>query len=367
MTTAANRRLYKSESKPWAAGSHVNFADFVHAKRDGLRTMIRGFWVVCSYADINIATTAIQGEDLARSFKRVEIHQVGGRKRWNLRGDESRVMAYLLDGADRYTENADSATTTDQVIRVAQYIPMEKRYFKRGRDFALPAELLEQVYIECADLSELGVSGGTVTIDSASYYVVADTYLSSAIELAAEDEVSATLFAGTGGGRVNVNGRIAALALHARGASGGAAMTNMTACRIEEVIPKALTRQDLVSAYRRDRGAVANLNSTIGGELRSDPLAVNAAVPVLWTLPESSVTDGYLADQIQVELTNSVASVSALHHVVKPHSEEVAQAVARRHGVGNFRVKTASKSKRSPSDWGSEDLQFLPLTGKLTR
>jgi hypothetical protein len=360
----------KSAAQSFVAGTTLRFHSWVPRRGpNGGRLMIDGLELVAALTDINVATTAIQGADLWRAFKRIQIEQAGGALRWNLRGDESRLMCYLLEGASRVREFADSATTNDQSITVSVYIPLEKQFAVEGRDYALAAELLSEVRIECADVTELDDSGGTVTIDAANYYVIAWCHEDFTVKVGPHDVIGAISLPSTAGLTLPVNGRLHELAFFARGTTGGASMANFTDVRIDYLLPVAMTKADLIGQYERDRKNADNLASADGDRVRMDPFNASKGVPVLWSTDRTSCFDGAILDQAVIYCTNSVSSVIALYRIVKPRDPAVVAAVEQRHGISpsEWRVKTAAKTKRSRERWPPEQEAFMPLVSPLRR
>jgi hypothetical protein len=361
----------RSASQAHVAGSTLRFNTWIPRRGpNGGRAVIDGFELLVEYADINVATTAVQGADLWRSIRRLQVEQAAGVLRWNLRGDELRTMCYGLEGPHRIREFADTGTTADQAIKLSFYVPMERRYAVEPRDFSLPAEVLSEVRIECADVAELDDDGGTVTIDSLSYSVIAWCHEEFAIRILPHDVIAAMSCPSTSGVTIPVNGRLHDLYFFARGTSGGASLANFTDVRIDQLLPIAMRRDpDLLSAYQRDRRNGSNLASADGGQVRQDPFNIGKAVPVLWTTERTSCFDGPLTDQAIVYLTNSVANLLALYRVIKPRDPNVVEAVCQRHGLPEsaFRVKTRGKSKRDRSRWPPEHEAYMPLVAPLPR
>jgi hypothetical protein len=360
----------KSSAQQHIAGSTLRFHSWVPRRGpNGGRAMIDGFELICDVTDLNVASTAIQGADLWRFFKRIQIEQAGGALRWNARGDESRALCYLLEGPDRIREHADSATTNDQAFRVSVYIPMERQFAVEPRDFSLAAELLSELRIECGDVAELDDDGGTVTLDGASYSVIAWCHEEFAVRVCPYDLVAVTPFPSTAGMQLPVNGRLHDLAFYARGTAGGASLANFTDVRIDHLIPVAIHKNDVLGKYQRDRRNSTNLASADGGQVRMDPFLSGKAIPVLWATERTSVFDGPIIDQAVIYTTNSVANLLALHRVVKPRDPNVVAAVAERHGLQNaaWRVKTRAKTKRGRERWPAEQEAFMPLVAPLLR
>lgn len=367
-----DRYAVKSPSQAHVAGGTVRFHSWVPRRGpNGGRAVIDGFELVATFADLTVATTAIQGADLWRAFKRIQIEQAGGALRWNARGDESRQLCYLLEGPDRVKESPDSGTTANQAFRVSVYIPMARRFAKEPRDYCMPADLLSEIRIDCADTAELDDDGGTVTINASglSYLIIAWCHEEFSVRVCPHDLVGVTALPAPTGMQLPISGRLHNLAFMARGTSGGAAMTNFLDVRIDSVLPVSLTPADLLSQYRRDRRNANNLASADGGEIRQDPFALGRAVPVMWTTERTSVFDGPILDMATINLTSTVASTLALWSVVKPRDPSIQQAVAERYGIADseWRVKTEGKSKRARERWHPEQEAFLPLVAPLKR
>jgi hypothetical protein len=358
----------KSPSQSHVAGSTLRFHSWVPRRGpSGGRNVIDGFEITIDVADLDVSVAAIEGADLWRFFKRIQIEQAGGQLRWNLRGDESRAACYLLEGPDRIREFADAAIAADQVVKFSVYIPMERRYAVEPRDFSLAAELLSEIRIECTDVTEF--TGSTVVMTGASYYVTAWCHEEFSVRICPYDVVSAMAFPSTTGLQLPVAGRLHDLLFYARGTAGGASVANFTDTRIDYLIPVALARTDTLGQYQRDRRNSSNLASADGSLVRMDPFLSSKAVPVLWCTERTSVFDGPLLDQAIINVTNSVASLLAINRVVKPRDPSIVAAVMDRHGLKeeSFRVKTKGKSKRGREKWSPEQEAFMPLVAPLYR
>ncbi len=358
---------YKSTPKAFIDSAPLHFKNWVpRTGPNGRRLVIDTFWLVFDATALTVAGTAVEGEDVYRVFKRIEVEQVGGRKRWNLRGDETRLALYQLLPSNRVPEFADIAIAAGQAIQARIPIPMAKHYGKRGRDFALPAELLAKVTIEAASLSEVGVGGGTVSAVTATYYIIAECHEEESVELHAEDEVRSQPFTNTSGGQLVVQGKLQALGIFARGASGGASLANFTDIRIDQMLPDTFAKADLTDLFAAKRGCARNLQSTDGGAVRNNPftLATPLAIPVLWEDEETRVFDGPAKDEVTVRMTNTVADTIAVMRVVTPKSEAVARAVSSRHGIarGDWSMKTKKGSRKRQASWARRggDALFMP-------
>jgi hypothetical protein len=364
--------IYKSEVKQWnSAGGSAYFFDWIPREGpNGGRVVIDGFYV---HADMQIDTAAgatAQGEDFARVFNRIIVEQQDGKKRWNLQGDTSRVMSYLLDGADRYTETPDVAVSTSNAAAdTVIYIPMTKRFTRNPEDFALPVDNFKQLTIEFASSTVFNIGSVVVSnIDFINFYIIADCHEELDLQIHCEDEVAATDMTSLTEGRLVTGGKLHDLVLHAQGASGGAVLTNLADVRCDDLqMPPFLRVPDLETAYRRKRDNGANLNSTMGAEIRSDPMATDQAAAVLVSDGSTSFYEGPTLQSVKLTLTNTVASLRALHRVVTPASAATRNRTSALYKVGpdQFVVKAASKTKRGVGDWPKQLRPFLPLKAEL--
>ncbi len=359
---------YKSPPQNWASGGALSFAGFVPKRGpNGGRVVIDSFDLIANATDVTQATTAIEGEDVYRFVKRIQVEQFGGLRRYNIRGDELRQFLYHHAGGAE--EFADVAASANQALKWTFAVPMAKPATLEPLDTSLPADLFRQFVIECADTAETAVGGGTTTITAMQYYLVAHCHEEFSVVLKAEDEVVSTLFPSTAGGELKIGGRLHDLVLFARGASGGAAMTNLTDVIIDELRPSALLNiPDLTMPWIRAKGAFRN-GSTDGAVVRNDPVGATRAVPVIFSGPRTSVYDGKAVESVNVRLTNSVASVIAIHRNMKPRSGEVARAVMDTFGLSqrDFRVKTHGKTRQDVGDWNKQHVWYLPLVAPLPR
>lgn len=350
-------------------GGTLRFFDFVPREGpNGGRTIIDGFWLhAVGQADVTVAT--IEGEDLARIFGLVTVEQVDGVKRWNLPGDATRIAVYGFEGADRYSEHADAAVAANQAFAVSTYIPMRKRFAHTPEDFAMPADWFKEVAIQQPSAADLSVAG-TFSLDTVDYYVIPELHEDMDVQQYNVDEVAITDFTTTTEATLSLGGKIHDLYLHARGAAGGAALTNLTEARIDVLgVPTLKRTPDFDKLYRRARNVGANLNSTSGGEVRSDPFANTKAVAVLLHDVETSAWDGKVVRTAKVNLTNTVSSVRAIHRQVVPASAEIRNRTNAAYGLRpqDYRVATEKKSRRDPMAWPKHLRPFLRLKADLKR
>lgn len=329
---------------------------------NGRRAVIERLWIHCS-AQVDVVTTAIAGEDLARIFGQIVVEQVDGVKRYNLAGDMARVWGFFANGPDSQHEYADTAVAVNQAFQLALCLPLNKPFMHTPEDTSLPVDMFRKVELTLPQTSVLGVAGGTITLDTASYWVTADLREDFDVQIYGTDVVESQDFTSLSEATISVGGKLHDVILHAAGANGGASLANLTEGRIDKLGVSSMTRQELLAFYRRSRGVAANLNSTQGGELRSDPFTAGAAVPLLMSHQGTSHWDGKVVDAAKINLTNSVASLRAITRKVVPTSEHIRNATASAYGkrVSDFRAATASKTMRDPGRWPRDIRPFLRL------
>lgn len=350
-------------------GGTMRFFDFIPREGPhGGRTIIDGFWLhAVGQCDVTVAT--IEGEDLARIFGLVTVEQVDGVKRWNLPGDASRIAVYGFEGAERYSEHADAAVANNQAFSVSMYIPMRKRFAHTPEDFALPADWFKEVAIQQPSAADLSVAG-TFSLDTVDYYVIPELHEDMDVQQYNVDEVGITDFTTTTEATLALGGKLHDLYLHARGAAGGGALTNLTEARIDVLgVPTLKRTPDLIQLYRRSRNCGANLNATMGSEVRADPFANVKAVPLLMHDSETSAWDGKVVRTAKVNLTNTVTSMRAIHRQVVPASAEIRNRTNAAYGLkpSDYRVATEKKSRRDPMAWPVQLRPFLRLKAPLKR
>lgn len=364
----------RSENKNWSGTNAKDneFFDFIpRVGPNGGRYIIDGFWLHASY-DITVATAVIQGEDMARLFGGVIVEKRDGMKRWNLPGDASRIACYNFLGADRVSESADIAVASNNLGLYSMYIPMSKPLMHTPEDFALPADEFGKLVIRDVPAADLDIATSDATINSIVYYVWVDGHEEQDLQFHVDDVVKQDLFTSTTETVAQIGGRVQDLLIYARGASGGAAMTNFTDIRIEEptsMMPLTL-KTELLKEQRYKRRAANNLNSTMGGEIHADPFATGQAVPVILHDERTSCFDGRYVDRMRLNMTNTVASCYAITRAIKPKSKDQMREIAAAYGLESaeqLSVKTKAKTRTSIGDWKPEDKPYLPYKAPLKK
>jgi hypothetical protein len=335
--------------------------------------------VICDkmhvYAACVVSNTGAtnEAEDVHRILKNLVITTAQGVQRWNLNGDASRVALYQYEGPDAFPEVADiSSSASGLALLVHQAIPFTKRYIHTPDDFALPADEFGEVIITGPSATELDIGSADATLTSISFYCVAECHEDLDLQFYCTDVVKQDTFQTLTEATAKLGGKLHDLSFHAVGASGGASLANLTSVRIDQPMGLMVisTTAELLKEYRVKRKVANNLNSTAGGELRMDPFAVGAAIPVFVADDRTSCWEGPYIDELKVNMVNSVASVRMISRTAKPRDMGAALRVAAAYGLKGDNalvVKTKSKTKRSLSAWPEHLRNYLRLKANLQR
>lgn len=360
----------KVDTRTSFTGENHKFFDFIdRVGPNGGRVIIDGFWLHAQVqGDITVAT--IDGRDLARIFGFVMITQTDGVKRYALPGDLLRIASYAFEGSDRYIEMADQTVGNDRTFIVSIYCPLSKRFLHTPEDFGLPADMFKEIQITQPTAGFMSVTG-TFSLDSVSYWVDAEWHEDFDCQIYNVDEVTSTDFTSTGEATLSLGGKLQDLYFHAAGAGGGASLANLTDIRIDALsLPVLLRNPDLITVYRRARNEAANLLTTNGNDLRSSPFVpvgtAKAAAAMIHSR-ETSAWDGRVVRQAKLNLTNTVASLRAIHRMVVPASDTLRNQTNAAYGLTpkDYRVATDKKTMRDPNKWPKSLRPFLRLKGPL--
>lgn len=350
----------KSKSEVWSAAGAAEFLDDlnVHGPRGG-RRVVRGFWVNVSLS-ANVVGAALLKADLARTIGRIQVYQRGGKLRWNLTGLESRLAAQMYQGVEVVPTFADVAVASPAAIAYSLYIPLRKRYGRRGKDFAIPVEVLEKIRIEFPSSADLTIGASTVTILSGSYSITYDSHEDKPGEVLyyAEDEVTGINWgANTDQFQPKVRGPIHNMFLCrpsvAAGTGGGALSFTNFRCEALDLEPQ--TQTDHLAFYRQER-PTAILDAT-------DPVTLAKVFMPMFEVAETRVTDGKFVVSPMFTLTgNASTDIRAIFRVITGKDDGVAALVMAENKIGpNVQVKTASKSRRGTGEgWSDYELKLMP-------
>lgn len=370
---------YKSETRPWsnASGAYVEFTNAWIPKtgpKGGRLVIDRA--IAHFVGNIDVATAALQGEDVYRFFGPMTAKQKDGTVRYNeVPGDSMRIFLYECLGADQTKEHPDVAIGNGQTVRATMVIPFEKPNMHEPGDYSLAADELEHIRIRCATSAELSLGSSEVTINSGNYYVIFECHEELDVVYHAVDEVRVQDFSSTTSQeeRLNVNGRLQELLLYVRGAEGGASLANLTSAWIHEpqnLAPELVVTPDLKEYYARARGEVTGAAGTTGDPVRSSPfsIATHRAVGVLI----ATGTKAFESPEIEAAIVKAEHSLNATIRMVAriaKRRNDATQARLRErfklapgpNGLGIFRVKTKSNSMRNPGAWNPDLLPYLPI------
>jgi len=360
---------YKSESKTWVAGTSLDFTKFVEPRgpREG-RNIIRNI-VVHATLNLTVADATLNGEDLARAFRSVTITEKDGTQRMTeVTGDALRIISWAHNGGARHHEHADFGVSTASV-NLTISIPLAKPFAYDAEDNMLAAELLDKVSVRCADATNMSVGGATVTVNSGSYWVIAECVEQMGIVQHVPDEWIVRSFSAAAQTEFELLfgvGRCHDLYIWVPGAEGGQTLANLTEVNIEHVMSRSLLKDpDLAQMYIRKRDAARNALSAQGAALRTDPFsgATLRACAALLTAGNKSF-EGPVRDKLTVRLTESAAlpaAPSIIARIVHPRNMKTQAELMAAYKKRGFYVKTKDKSRRDPGKWNPKHLPYLPI------
>ena len=359
---------FKSDVKPWANNGTLDFTDFVETRGSrGGRMVIHGI-SVHAILNLTVATAVIQGEDLYRAFRTITVEQKDGVRRYNeVPGHALRLISYAHNGADRTHEHKDAAVSTAN-FTVSAYLPITKRYVHTPEDFGLAAELLKTVKIACALGSDMSLGTSVVTVNSGTYWVIAECHEEMSVIQHAVDEWVVRDFDSTSQSKLITDGRLHDLYLYIPGANGGQTLANLTEAWIEQLMAQPLLKDpDLLQSYARQRMSCMNLFSTKGDPLRTDPFLASST----GTLRACAVLlangikcyEAPVRDNVVVKTTQSAAlpaNLSMIGRVIKPRSERVRAGIMKRYGLTNSYIRTGGKTRRETEKWSADHAAYMP-------
>lgn len=362
---------YKTESKPWASGTQLEFLTTVIPKQgpNGGRIVIDSI-AVHGTAQIDVTVGNLQGEDLYRWFGPMSVKQRDGVLRYNeVPGDAQRIFLYQEFGGAYTKEHADVAVANNVAITATCWLPLAKEFAQRDEDYALAAQLLSTVRVTCATATDLSVGGATVAVDFGTYYLIFECHEEMDVVYHAIDEVKTKNFESTTTTEsvLNVNGRLQSLALYVRGGDGGASLANLTSAWISQpqnMAPELLVSPDLQEFYARERGEVTGSSATTGNPIRSNPFtaATIRACSVLHT-NKTSCFDQPETDSVIVKTSHTLgATLTMVARIAKPRLPGTMESIRKFYKLkGGYRVKTKSKSMQTPKAWKPEQLAYMPI------
>lgn len=343
----------KSEQKDFTPGGNAEFDNWMNIRgpRNG-RNVIKGFWI-CLFGTVTNTVAALDGRSVPRFISHLAVETRSGSRRWSLTGEKSRAASIRYNGIDRHNEHANIAVGAAQAVDLMLYVPMEKRFIKRGVDLAMGVDTFTKVVITWSTLAGVTDTGGAVlTAHDLDCYLIADLREENAVEVKAEDSVKSVNFTSQTETVVKLTGALHDADIYREtspSTPGGAAITAITDVRCDDLGIPVHKRTDLVRMFKAKRqlGNTAK-NATIGTERFNDPVVDGQMLPIIVADNETSLWGGKIVEQAKFNLGAGVADLSLITREVLAKNQENFAATAATFGLDpkNFRMKTAGKSKR---------------------
>jgi hypothetical protein len=348
---------WKSEQKVWAAGSNLEFYDFVPLRGGKGGRVVIDRLIACVQGTLTVATTAWDGRDVPRLLQNIIIEQRDGRQRWNLTGYKSRLMSIKYNGIERHAEHADVAVGASQTIDLRLVIPMAKRFVRRPKDFSLPADVFRKVIVNCAALANAQTSTSVLSAAALNVYILAEWHEEHSVEIKSEDVVKSIDFTSNTQVRASLSGAVHdADIVRETSTAGGGLVSGITDARCDELGIPVLTYNDYKHAYT-ERRAIAPSFTTTGGERFKDPFRNDQALAIVTATPETSLDDGKVVESMKIDVGTGAANLSLITREVVDKSQSNFNAQAAMFGINpraDLRMKTQGKTKRSFGEWSSD-------------
>lgn len=345
---------YKSETRTVVIGSPMEFGAFVPPRGPtGGRNVIDKF-EICVAGTITVATLAWQGEDVPRIFQNVRVEDRSGKARWSLSGYKTRITSILLNGIEEHMEHTDVAIGAAQAVDLRQLVPMTKPMIVRGKDFALPSDLLGKISLDFASYAGAATSTTVLSAATLTCYVLAHCHEEHAVEFKAEDTVKSVDFNSNTQAKLAPAGAIHDLfVVKESTGAGGDVITAITDARIDALGAPTLTRLDLVSAFTRKRKlGNSAFGATPGAERFLDPVRSGMALPILTADAETSVWDGKVVEDVRVDVGTGAAGLSVISREITEKSQANYNAQIARFKIdpNTLKMKTEAKSRQGLGD-----------------
>lgn len=348
---------YKSDTKTIVPGAPMDLFDFVPIKGpNGGRVCVDKFILVVT-GTITVATAVFNGIDVARLAQLITIEQRDGKQRWNLSGYKSRMASIYFHGIEAHVETANIAIGAGQAVDWRLVIPMTKPYIRRGKDFALPADIFRKITLTWAATASAQTGTTVLSAETLSCYVLAEWHEEDSVEFKAEDIIKSVDFNSSTQARLALNGVVHDLLIMKEGTTaGGDVVSAVTDVRCEDLGTPLLTRLDLKHSYTVKRKIGASGPTTLGTERFSDPVRSDFLIPFFCADNDTSLWDGKATDALKIDVGTGLAGMSVISREVVEKSQANYNAQVARWGVQpkGIRMKTQSKSRRGLSDGWSK-------------
>lgn len=376
---AAHGKLYKSfqftsEQKSWTTGgqSALDFEGFVELHHDGGKRVVIDGFELHAQASLTVATATTFGEDLYKIFRALTVEQKDKVKRAdNLSGQGLRIYDYGVMDPAHVNEAQDFAVGGPTTVYVSAYFPLRKEWTENPEAFSMPADLFKLVRIYMAQNGDMSIGTSAVTINSITYWVVADCHAEDTVIGHSVDTVYERDFDSQLETQLVVGGRTHDLYLFAPGAHGGQLLTGLNEVNVlEEFQQSQLVWPDLTRRYARERDEATNLGSTTGQRARTNPFvpaiadnnAPRAVAAILST--GNRPNEGQVRDHLRCKTVQSGFTAGTIRCVVRDVIERTAKAdqiVAKKYGSAN-KVPIAPQIKGvGSSPVNAKDINYLPV------
>jgi hypothetical protein len=357
---------WKSETKTWAASTPFEFFDFVPLRGGkGGRVVVDRFILVIS-GTITVGTANWDGRDVPRLIGNTVIEQRDGRQRWNLTGYKSRIMSIKYNGIERHQEHADVVVGAGQAVELRLVIPMTKRYVRRPKDFALPADVFKKVIINTAALASAQTGTAALSAGAFSMYVLAEWHEENSVEFKSEDVVKSIDFTSNTQAKASLSGAVHDMDIvRETTTAGGGLVTGITDARCDDLGIPLLTFNDLKHAYTERRAIAPSSAVATGNERFTDPYRGGQALSMITATPETSLDDGKIVETLKVDVGTGAANLSLITREVVDKSQSNYNAQVAMFGVQPQKVKTAAKSKPAFADHSDRAKRVYPWSAPL--
>jgi hypothetical protein len=358
---------FKSETKQIALGAPQEFFDFVQPiGPKGGRVVVDAF-IICVQAVVTVATAVWNGKDVPRLFSLLDVQQMDSRSRWLLSGYKSRLASIRYNGIEQHQEHANVAIGAAQVVDLRLVIPMTKRFMRRPKDFALPADVFRKVVVNWAALASAQTGTTVLSAFAGSAYILAEWHEEESIEFKSEDQVKTQDFTTQTQAKLALSGPVLDLDIVNEGTTaGGNVITAITDVRIDELGMQPLTRGDLAHSYRCKRGIGASGPTTPGTERYLEPVQEGTMLPVIVSVPETSCWDGKMVGSMKIDVGVGVANSSVITREILDKSQALYNRVIAEFNIDpkSLKAKTDKKSRTSLDGSGWTQAQKLRMPWK---
>lgn len=353
--------IYRSESIAWASGSIKQLAlDFLPQRGPrGGRNVVTRITLETSITATMSAAVAQAGADLYSWIKRVIVNDQAGLRR-NLTGFGLRAKMHEDMGDLVPTDPSAHAISTTQTNTINAIINFVQEQARRPYDYCIPVDDLQRgtCTLEMPAVGDLITTTGV----TAGVTAVSGTYC-WAFELREEFDAEAKLRDcveefepdATGTYKLPINNRLLRSAFVCKPATGGGTTTTtITDVSQPEYGLVSIPRATLKTAYLAGRRTLRT---------SQDPFYNDQATPLVAAGPDSKWTS-YLefAGQLHWRMNSTLTTPKVIMHTITPKSQAMVNAAAALVGADprSGEVKTAGKTRRSPSAWGRRAL-YAPL------